>query len=450
VLPFVNMSGDKEQEYFSDGLAEEIINALTQIPGLKVIARTSSFSFRGKEQDIRRIAEALGVASILEGSVRKAGARIRVTAQLITAADGSHLWSERYDRELNDVFAIQDEISRSIADKLRVQISGKPRAEGQTKNLEAYNLHLKARYHFEKVTPEGFSKSREYCEQAIALDPNYAVAWCDLADYYLMVGFLGIMPPKSAKIECGKAVRKALELDESLPEAHAVSAVLCVEEYDWKGAEREFRRALELNPESTGVLTLYSLNYLLLLRRLDEAITVSRKALDLDPMSPLMHGNLGLVYAVARRWDRALEEFNNSLEIDPHSGATYLRLALMHFWAGNYDEAIPAAEAAIREMGRVMSLPLLCAIYAGSGRIEEAREILEELQEIAQKMYIQPIYFAMIYHALGMTDQALDWYEKAVEEPSFTAILGNAVELSESLRSHPRFIALRRKMNLEP
>jgi eukaryotic-like serine/threonine-protein kinase len=453
VLPFVNMSGDKEQEYFSDGLTEEIINALTQIPELKVIARTSSFAFRNKEQDIRRIAEALSVTSILEGSVRKAGSRIRITAQLISAADGSHLWSERYDRELNDIFAIQDEISGAIAEKLRLQLSKRHRVESYTENLEAYNLYLKGRHYFKKMTAEGFPKSKEYFEQAIALDQNYALAWCGLADYYQILGTNGFMPPAVANTECRKAVQRALELDEMLPEAHAVSAVLCILEYDWNGSERELRRALDLNPKSDVVLTIYSIYYLLPLQRFDEAIAVSKRALDLDPLSPLMYCNLGLIYLFSRQWDRALEQYKHALEIDPHFGTAYNYLAFAHLWMGDFDEAMLAAEAAIREIGRVPNLlGLLGAIHARAGRIDEAKKLLEEMQSAAQKMYVPPTSFASIYFALGADDSGLTWLEKAVEEPSLITIIMVGLEYIyyDSLRSHPRYQALRRKMNLEP
>jgi adenylate cyclase len=248
VLPFVNISGDKEQEYFSDGLAEEIINALTKIQGLKVIARTSAFAFKGKDQDITKIAEALRVNTILEGSVRKSGKRIRVTAQLITASDGSHLWSERYDQELTDVFAIQDEISQAIAEKLRVRLSvHQPLVKRYTENMEAYNLYLKGRYHLEKFTPEALDKSKNYFEQAIAIDPKYALAWSELADYYAVVGAVyGYIQPRTAYAKCSHAIEKVLELDDTLPEPYAIRGALRAFDYDWEEAERDFHHALEL------------------------------------------------------------------------------------------------------------------------------------------------------------------------------------------------------------
>jgi serine/threonine protein kinase/tetratricopeptide (TPR) repeat protein len=450
VLPFVNMSGDKEQEYFSDGLAEEIINALTQISELKVIARTSAFAFKGKQEDITKIAEALRVNTILEGSVRKAGNRIRVTAQLINATDGSHLWSERYDRELNDVFAIQDEISQAIAQRLRVQLSGRAGTGRHTENLEAYNLYLKGRYHFEKLAPESLLRSKEYNEQAIALDPNYALAWCGLAACYQVLGSMGFMSPLDARAECRRAVRRTLELDATLAEAHSTSAALCIEERDWPGAERELLRALDLNPKSTGVLTVYSLYYLLPLRQFDKAIEVSRRALELDPISPLMHSNLGGIYLASQQLDRALEQFLQALEIDPHSGMAHMRLGQLHLEAGNYGEAMLAAETAAREMGRVPLLGLIGAIHARAGRIEEAKKVLDELEDVAQKMYIPSLSFVAVNLALGQVDAAFDWFEKGIEESTSLAAIYWAFLSNSPLQFHPRCRALGRKMNLEP
>jgi serine/threonine protein kinase len=237
VLPFVNMSGDSEQEYFSDGLTEEIINTLTQIPGLEVTARTSAFVFKDRREDIRKIAEMLGVINILEGSVRKSGNRLRITAQLITAADGNHLWSERFDRDMTDVFVIQDEISQAIAAKLCVHLFGnRPMIKRHTENMEAYNLFLKGRYYFLKLSPEGVAKSEEYYEQAIAADPNYALPWFGLAVFYWMMGYLGVVPAKESNAKCRQAALQALALDEYLPGAHSVLGAARAEQFDWMEA----------------------------------------------------------------------------------------------------------------------------------------------------------------------------------------------------------------------
>jgi eukaryotic-like serine/threonine-protein kinase len=449
VLPFINMSGDKEQEYFSDGLAEEIINALAQIPGLKVIARTSAFAFRGREQDIRKIAGTLGVRTILEGSVRKSGNRVRITAQLIDAADGSHLWSERYDREMADIFAIQDDISQMIADKLRVGLSmGRQQARREMENVEAYNLYLNGRYHFLKMTPEGLAKSKEYYERALALDPNYAAAWFGLADFYQIMGLLGLMPPRSANEGCRKAALKALDLDETLPEAHAVSAVVRTREFDWKGADLEFRRALDLNPRSAVVLTLYSTSYLCPLRRLDEAIAVLKRALETDPISALMHSNVGHAYLLNGQYDQAFGLFQHALELDPNYPVTHVYLARTYLAAGNFDDAIRSLERAAHLFrGTPLYLGISGYIYAKSGNISEAKKILRDLDELAQKVYVSPGIIGLVYLGLGEDEKGFDLCEKAVLEGD--PATGFGISLFDPLRSHPHFKELVRKMNWE-
>jgi eukaryotic-like serine/threonine-protein kinase len=448
VLPFVNMSGDKEQEYFSDGLAEEIINALAQIPGLKVIARTSSFSFRGKETDIGQIRDRLKVQNVLEGSVRKSGNRIRVTAQLINTADESHLWSQRFDRELADVFAIQDEISQAIAEKLRIRLAeDRPPVKRHTENLEAYSLYLRARHQLHKFTPEGFEKGKTYYEQAIMLDPNYALACFGLADFYCLLGFFGIMPPKAAFEQCGQFARKALALDEMLPEAHAMLGILRVYDFDWNGAECEFRRALELNPKSEDVWEFYDYSYLVPMRRLEEAVTASRRALELDPLRPFLQWRLGYRYYLTRQWERAIEQCRNALDLDPRYGAAHAYMGLAYCLAGRFDEAIRALEALPRES---LVMAFLGYAYALAGRTGEARGLLDELIELARNMLVPASRFAWIYTGLVELGQAFDWLEKAVEERDGFVIHLNVDPCWDLLRTHPRYHALLRKMNLEP
>jgi serine/threonine protein kinase/Tfp pilus assembly protein PilF len=449
VLPFVNLSGDKEQEYFSDGLAEEIINALTKIPGLKVIARTSSFAFRGKEQDITKIAEALRVSTILEGSVRKAGNRIRVTAQLITADDGSHLWSERYDRQMTDVFAIQDEICQAIVDKLRVELtSDRQLIQRQTENVEAYNLCLKGRYYYLKLTPESMQKGKEYYEQAIAIDRNYAWAWCKLARFYFVMGYLGFMPLKATTAQANQAIEKALELDDHLAEAHAVVGMLRARHFDWREAERSFRRAMELDPRSQDTWQAYSLFYLVPLGRINEAIAASKKALKLDPLSPHLLHQLGLRYYLNRQYDLAIEHQRNALELDPNYSWAHISQGGNYIETGELDKAIQALESGVRILGRTpYGLSWLGFAYARAGQIDKAKKFLAELQGLAQKEYVIPSSFALIYLGLGEIDQAFDWMEKGVDELDQT-VIGNVSPILDPLRSHPRFKILLRKMNL--
>ncbi|MBE3133066.1 MAG: protein kinase, partial [Acidobacteria bacterium] len=299
VLPFTNLSADKENEYFSDGLAEDIIDALTQVPGLRVMARTSAFAFRGKEADVREIGARLNVETILEGSVRRAGNRIRVTAQLVNASDGYHLWSQRFDREMTDVFAIQDEISQAIVEKLRVRLSAnRPLVKRYTENLAAYDLCLKARYHLLKLTQEGREAGRQYCEQAIALDPDYALAYVVLAESYFWSAYWGSTNPREAFARAKSAALEALRIDDTIADAHsALGTVLGTGEFDWHGAEREFRRALELNPFSAVVrydyAWCYAMWFLLPLGRVEQALTEMRRALELDPLDPFYNSLLG-------------------------------------------------------------------------------------------------------------------------------------------------------------
>jgi serine/threonine protein kinase/Tfp pilus assembly protein PilF len=452
VLPFVNMSGDKEQGYFSDGLTEEIINALTKIPRLKVIARTSSFAFRGKEQDITKIADALRVRTILEGSVRKAGNRIRVTAQLVDAADGSHQWSERYDRDMADIFAIQDEISQAIADKLRIQMSGEQhKAKHPTENMEAYSIYLKGHYHLLRFTPDSMTKAKESFEQAIALDPNFALPWYGLANLNSALGFAGFVPPRAVAAECNRALSKALELDEMLPEAHAMLGFRHANDYEWQKAELSFRRAFELNPRSGDIWCLYGLYYLAAMRRLDEAVVAAKRVLELDPLSPFGHVQLGVCYQYKRQWSRAIEQHRSALDLDPNYGYAHASLAFACISAGRSEEGIRALEmmehAPVRSPASIGFLGLICGMI---GRRDETRKLLKELEELAAKAYVPPSSFAHIYLALGEIEKCFDWLEKAIEERDGFAFNLHVQPYFDPLHSHPRYPALLRKMNLQP
>jgi serine/threonine protein kinase/Tfp pilus assembly protein PilF len=451
VLPFANLSADKENEYFSDGLAEDVIDALTQVPGLRVMARTSAFAFRGKEQDVREIGARLNVEHIVEGSVRRAGNRIRVTAQLVKASDGYHLWSQRFDREMTDVFAIQDEISQAIVEKLRLRLAAdRPLVKRHTENVEAYNLYLKARYQLFRLTPEGLAKSKEYYEQAIALDPNYALAWQGLAGFYNLLATAGIMPPKAANAHADEAIRKALELDDQLAEAHAMMGALRACEFDWKGAEREFSRALELDPKSADVLIWYDFHYLDPMKRVDEAVAALLKAAELDPLSPILQSRLGYNYFLKRDWNRALEQCRNALELDPQSWA-YMLLGSCYFHMGEYDDAIRAMETLTQVTGRSsFALAGLGWAYALTGRTGEALKLLAELQERAQTGYVPSWSFAVVHAGLGEMDTAFDWFEKAVDEHEPLMLHAHVHPNYDPLRTHPRYARLLRKMNLEP
>jgi serine/threonine-protein kinase len=453
VLPFANLSADKENEYFSDGLTEEIINVLTKVPGLRVTARTSAFALRGKDLDVREIGARLNVAHILEGSVRKAGNRIRVTAQLVSAADGYHLWSEHYDREMTDVFAIQDEISQAIVDKLRVRLAEKgPLVKRYTDNLEAYNLYLRGRHWMFRWTGEGLLKGRELFQQAIALDPGYALAYAGMAESYWFHSYLGFSSPNQALPRAKAAVLEALRLDDTLAEAHStLGMVLGNCDFKWSEAEREFRRALELNPASAIVHSHYALYFLRPNGRLEEAESEMRRALEVDPLSLSFNARLGYLFHVRRQFDLAIAQQQRTIELDPNYYLPHWFLGLTYGYTGLFDQAIAAVEKASELSGRsILALALLGANYAFAGRHAEARKLLEEFKELARITYVPSFALALIHLGLQELNQAFEYTEKGVEERDLLVVCTLKGEPHyDVLHSDPRFQALLRKMNLE-
>jgi len=438
VLPFANMSRDPDNEYFSDGLAEEIINVLAQIPGLKVIARTSAFAFRGMEQDIRKIAEALGVRTILEGSVRRAVSRIRVTAQLISAEDGSHLWSERYDREMADVFALQDEIAAAIAAALRIKLAVQPAAARQyTPNLASYEALLKAWHHLAKYTPESMRRARECLEQAAALDPGYAPAHGALGMYYGALAVIGVMPAHEATALQRVAVRKALSIDPTLPEAlAALGWIAAGYDYDWKEAERLFRLALASNPVPPK-LHWYAGHYLLSLGRTTEAIEEMERALQSDPLNVAYRRSLACCLLGAGREEDAAMECRRMLELHENEYWAYLLQSIIHAQGGQLEEALETArEAHSLAPWYLPVVASLAAMLRLTGDTEGAAAILLNLGD--GQAYGAPLGF-LNYHLLcSEIDLAADWAEKAIEQrdPALHAFLRfpYAKELLESSR----------------
>ena len=458
VLPFDNMSPDQENEYFSDGLAEDIIDALTQVPGLHVMARTSAFSFRGKQTDVREIGARLNVEHILEGSVRRVGNRLRVTAQLVKASDGYHLWSQRFDREMTDIFAIQDEISQAIVEKLRVRLSAdRLLVKRHTENLTAYDLCLKARYHLFKLTQEGREAGRQYCEQAIALDPNYAMAYVVLAESHLWSAFWGSTNPREAFPRAKSAALEALRLDDTIADAHsALGTVLGSGEFDWHGAEREFRRALELNPSSEAVRYDYawcfSMWFLLPLGRVEQAVTEMRRALELDPLDPFYNSLLGYLLDVTRQFEPAVAQLQHAIDLDPTFFFSYWFLSISYAYKGRLDEAIAVSEKA-NELsgGHALTLGTLGSHYGRAGRTAEARQLLEKLTARRRLTYVPSSAIAWVHAGLGELDESLEWIAKGIEDRDPTLVTAlKSGPTYDRLRSHPAFPALLRKMNLDP
>ena len=420
VLPFTDLSADKDQEYFCDGMAEEIINALTHLEGLHVVARTSAFSFRGKEIDIREIGKKLSVNTVVEGSVRKAGNKLRITAQLINVSDGYHLWSERFDREMEDVFVIQDEITLAIVDKLKIKLLGKEKQElvkRHTDNQEAYSFYLKGRYFWNKMNPGGFEKAIEYFEKAIEKDPNLAVAYAGLADSHWYSSFWGNLPPRQTYPKAREAANKAIEIDDTLGEAHATLASIHTHyDWDWEAAEREFKRAIELAPGSSYTRVYYSF-YLNLQRRHDEAIAQARKAQELDPVSSFCNTTLGHRLWQARRYDEAIEEFQKWLVIEPNDWFAHHHLSQLYLEKSMIKEAIAEIDKSLELSGGVpMNVANAVMIHYRFGDKEVAERLFDSLKKRASHEYIPPMCFVYIYLVRGEADQAFEWVKKAYEE----------------------------------
>jgi serine/threonine-protein kinase len=448
VLPFVNMSGDKEQEYFSDGLAEEIINALVQSPELKVTARTSAFSFKGKDAKVSQIAQELGVEHILEGSVRKAGNRIRVTAQLIKASDGFHLWSERYDRELSDIFAVQDEVAAAITGALRTKLSGKPEGRKQyTPNVAAYEAYLKGNHYLFSRTRESMERCRACYEEATKLDPQFTLPYSALATYY-HISASSYMEPREAVARGRENARKALELDPSMPEANAWLGIFdIVYDLNWDEGGRRFQLALVHRPIAPIIRHLYGYFYLRPLGRAREAVEQHRLALAEDPLNLIMRVGLATSLREAGLDQEASVEARKILELDPGFHAAFGLQAFDFTWEP------PEAALAFAEKGYALPpwlVPvagLLAGLLTRAGDTERARELIEKLQEGDPNELCCAF---TIYHLLcGEIEQAVEWAQKAIErQEQMVTMLLLPRPCGPMLRRSPRWPALARKMNL--
>ncbi len=454
VLPFVNMSADPENEYFCDGLAEELINALTKIERLRVLARTSSFSFKGKQADVREIGQRLNVSTVLEGSVRKAGSRLRITAQLINVADGYHLWSERYDRQIQDLFEIQDEVTLAVVDALKLKLLSREKAsllKQPTENTEAYQLYLKGRYYWHQRTEEAVKKGIECFEQAIAIDPNYALAYAGLADSYSLLGLseYSALPPTEAFPKAKEASVKALEIDDTLPEAH-VSLAFAGMYFDWDflRAESEYKQALELNPKYATAHHFRALN-LMAMGQADLAIAEMKKAQALEPLSLIINTNLGWMLYFARKYDQAIEQYQKTLEMDKNFYPARFRLGQAYLQAGSIEEAVEEFQQAVTlSQRKARPLALLGYAYGLSGNRTAAERMLDELNELSKKSYVSSLEIARIYAVLGEKDRVFDCFNKAVEEREGWLIWVKLEPSFDSLRSDARYADLVRRMGL--
>ena len=452
VLPFVNFSADPDNGYFCDGMAEEILNALSAVPSLRVASRTSSFAFKGATQDIRSIGDKLRVRTILEGSVRRADVKLRVTAQLINVADGFHLWSCTYEREMKDVFAVQDEIARAIVSALKGTLESEPGlalVEPHTDNVEAYALYLKARYFWKKKSASALKNCIEYFEQAVARDPGYSLAHAGLADTLIMLAYHNYVPPKQVFPRARTAADAAVATDDRLAEAHTARAcVSLLYDWDWHSAEQGFQRAMQVNERYPTAHFWYAC-WLWSMGRTADAVDQASRAQALAPLSLVGNANLGWALYFARRTDDAITQCRKALDLDTHYLMTYTVLGQAYVAASRYDEAIGAMQNAVNFSG---GLPFTTAAlghaFAKAGQRREAQKILQELEQRSSAEYVPPFCVALIHTGLGDADQALAWLDRAYEERSHWLVYLKAWPLFDDLRSDARFAALLGKVGL--
>jgi serine/threonine-protein kinase len=453
VLPFLNLSADPENEYFADGITEDVILQLAKIRSLKVISRGSVMPFKRRERSIREVAATLEVSSVLDGSVRRVGDRVRIVAQLIDGETDRHLWSQTYDRELTDIFAIQTDVALQIATELKAELSPSERVRigrEPTHDMQAYQLYLQGRYWYTRYTEQGFLKGIEYYRRAIAADPGYAMAHVGVALAYAELAAGqggGKIREEEAYQEARKAVAIALTLDSALGEAHAVLGLLmCVHDFDWAGSEREFRLALQLNPGSADIHDHYGW-LCSALGRFDEALELTKRAQELDPLAH--RADMATTLIRAGRYEEALQAALKGLEFEPDYARGRATLAWAYVKLGRLDEGIAELKRAV-ELAPANSLYFaqLGEAYGLAGRADEARDVLGKIEEMARVQYVSPYHIAYIHTGLGELDRAMDLLERAYEERAGSLYGVKGSFLFEPLRWHPRFRALLAKMNL--
>ena len=450
VLPLINASADSDMEYLSDGITESIINSLSQVPKLRVMARGTVFRYKRQEVDPREVGNALGVRVILAGRVLQVGDRVVIRTELVDTANGSQLWGEQYNRKLSDILVVQEEIALEVAEKLRLKLSRgekKQLTKRNTENTEAYQLYLKGRYFWNKAMTPELQTGLKYFQQAIDLDPNYALAYTGLADCYALLGNFTALPPTDVFPDAKAAVVKALELDDMLAEAHTSLAYLkTIYDWDWKGAEKEFKRGIELKSNDEWSHEAYGW-YLAAMGRFDESIAQMKRAREIDPLSLPAIAHLGVPLFYASRYDEAIERFQEALEMDPDCGYLRFRLALAYAQKGMYEVAITELQPMLDTSRDSDAVAALGYVYAVSNQRDKAQDALAELKERAKQEYVPSYHIAIIHVGLGETDQALNWLEKAYAERSYWLTFLRVDPILDNLRSNTRYTELLQRMH---
>lgn len=452
VLPFVNVSADPESEYFSDGITFDIINHLAKIIELKVTSGTSAMRYRNTDKHLRQIGEELGVATIVEGDVQRVGDRVRINAQLIDARTDEHLWAEQYDRDLVDVFAIQSDVAQHVAAALQATLSAaeKERIERKpTDDFQAYNLYLKGRHFWDK-RGEGITKALEYFQQALEVDPDYALAHAGVADCYNLLGHFGDLPATDAFPKARAAALRALEIDAGLAEAHSsLGFVRLWHEWDPQAAEHDFRRAIELNSRYAPAYYFYA-GLFLMLGRFEDAISQSQRALEVDPMSIFANTHLGWMLVGSRQLEHAKKQLKSTIELDPSFALAHWVLGWAYVYESKPDDGIPCFEKAVElSYGLPWYLASLGLAYAASGQAEDARSVLSELRARGRERYVRSMCFALVHIGLDELDEALKWLERAYQERDTWIPALRIDPVFDRLRSQPRFIALQKKVGVD-
>jgi TolB-like protein/Flp pilus assembly protein TadD len=454
VLPFADHSPDRDQEYFCDGMTEELINALTKLRGLRVAAWTSALKLRGETHDVAKIGEQLKVGTVVAGSVRKAGDRLRITVQLIGTRDGSYLWSEIYDRQVKDVFAIQEEISQAIVAMLKVQIAGGQSqylVRRYTENVEAYTLYLKGRYCWNQRSEQSLKKGIEYFGQAIVHDPKYAPAYSGLADSYSLLGNSGVLPAKEVKAKAMWAALKAVELDPTLAEAHTalghVRATYC---WDWQSACAEYRTAIALNPAYATVHHWNAITYLSPQGLLENALTEIQKAEELDPVSISIKRDIAVILYYGRRYEQAVAQCRKTIELEPAFSGGYWALGLAYEGLCQYADAVNAFEQALNVAPHTPRLlGALGHAYGLWGKRSEALKMVEQMTGLAGNRYVAPFDFALVHLGLGAPQAAFEWLEQAHKARSYELVALRVDPRFDPVRSDAKFAKLLKRLGLQ-